>query len=113
MIKYDLKCIECQHQFEGWFSDSAGFDEQLGANEVLCPVCSSPNVGKAIMAPNISTGRASRADVPKEQSQAEVRHMFAQLRQHIEANCEYVGQHFGVPWISIYITILIVYCYQN
>ena len=71
MIKYDLKCRECSHQFEGWFPDSVGFDRQVAASEVLCPICSCPDVTKAIMAPNISTGRPSRSNIPADQIRAE------------------------------------------
>lgn len=96
MIKYDLKCTDCSHQFEGWFPDSAGFDAQASAGEVLCPVCASPDIGKAIMAPNIATGKSrnARGDVPLEQIRAEARRMMADMRRHVEDNCEYVGKAF-------------------
>lgn len=94
MIKYDLKCTGCAHQFEGWFPDSAGFDSQVSAGEVLCPVCASPDIGKAIMAPNIATGISRSADMPMEQITAEAKRVMADMRQHVEDNCEYVGQAF-------------------
>lgn len=98
MIKYDLKCTGCSHQFEGWFPDSAGFDAQAASGEVLCPICASPDIGKAIMAPNIATGISrsvdADADVPMEQIKAEARRMMADMRQHVEDNCEYVGEAF-------------------
>lgn len=94
MIKYDLKCRECSHQFEGWFPDSAGFDRQVAASEVLCPVCSCPDVTKAIMAPNISTGRPSRSDIPADQIRAEARKMLSEMRKQVESSCDYVGGEF-------------------
>lgn len=98
MIKYDLKCADCSHQFEGWFPDSAGFDAQVSAGEVLCPVCTRPDVGKAIMAPNIATGKSrgasAGADVPMGQITAEARRVMSELRKHVEENSENVGRAF-------------------
>ena len=52
MIKYQLRC-RCNHEFEGWFPDSASFDKQKKAGQVQCPMCDSTNVAKAVMAPNL------------------------------------------------------------
>ena len=59
MIVFDLKCPD-DHVFEGWFADSATFDQQVEAGEVTCPYCGSPDVEKALMAPNVAT-RSSAA----------------------------------------------------
>ena len=59
MIVYNLRCRNA-HEFEGWFRDSAAFDEQSKGGKLTCPVCDSRKVEKAIMAP-----RLARADVPE------------------------------------------------
>ena len=56
MIRYTLSC-ENDHGFEAWFSGSAAFDEQRSAGHVLCPVCGSTAVEKALMTPSVSTAR--------------------------------------------------------
>ena len=38
MILYELKCAG-DHSFEGWFRNSDGYEEQLAAGEIACPVC--------------------------------------------------------------------------
>ena len=53
MIKYALIC-ECDTEFEGWFPSSESFDKQKKAGQVMCPMCDSTNVAKAVMAPNLT-----------------------------------------------------------
>jgi hypothetical protein len=107
MILYDLKCHQ-DHVFEAWFSDSAGFAAQAAGGEVVCPVCGSKKIGKALMAPNVNKGRSRAAGLPPEsrevavadsqaatQKAAELRRMLRGLRQHVEQNCDYVGPEFA------------------
>lgn len=53
MIAYDLVCKAGDHRFEGWFGSSSDFDQQKSSGLLACPVCGDPDVGKAIMAPNV------------------------------------------------------------
>jgi hypothetical protein len=53
MILFDLQCRDGGEVFEAWFRSSADFDEQRTAGLVQCPVCQSPNIGKAPMAPRV------------------------------------------------------------
>ena len=94
MIKYELRCRGCEHQFEGWFADSAAYDDQAEAGVIECPVCASAEVGKAIMAPNIAVRRDS-GQLTKAQVAAEVRRMVMEIRRQVEDNCEYVGSEFA------------------
>ncbi len=95
MINYTLQCDQA-HRFEGWFASSDDFDRQNAAGLVTCPFCDSKNVAKALMAPNVTTGRQ------KDKSQAVVmdtmrQDMIAKLRdavKEIRANAEDVGERF-------------------
>lgn len=53
MIVFDLECRAAGHRFEGWFGTSADFDSQCARGLVSCPECGSPDVIKALMAPNV------------------------------------------------------------
>ncbi len=68
MIKFSLVC-DSGHAFESWFANGAAFDEQAGRDLVLCPVCGSAKVTKAIMAPAIAShrGRAIEGQVSESQ----------------------------------------------
>lgn len=54
MLKYQLNC-EAGHSFEGWFSSSQAFDEQVSKELVSCPICGSLSVRRALMAPNLNS----------------------------------------------------------
>ncbi|MEW6089836.1 DUF1178 family protein [Parvibaculum sp.] len=95
MIRYSLIC-DREHEFDGWFASSDGFDAQLAAGEVLCPHCGSPNVSKALMAPNIARGKALSADTSPQAVFAEkLGMMMLALKKHVEENCDYVGDAFA------------------
>ena len=56
MIKYSLIC-EFHHSFEGWFSDSASFEQQCERDLIACPECGNSKVKRALMTPNLSAGK--------------------------------------------------------
>ncbi len=93
MIVYDLKCAE-GHQFEAWFRDSAAYEAQVEADDVTCPICGSDKVEKALMAPNLARG-GPRDPAPQADAGAvQVRRALSELREQVEANCDYVGPRF-------------------
>ncbi|MBN9046457.1 MAG: DUF1178 family protein [Rhizobiales bacterium] len=95
MIRFSLHC-DHGHEFEGWFRDNADFDRQSGMKLVTCPVCGSAAVGKALMAPAVSTGRdkekmALAAGEAQKTILAEMRELSRRLRE----NADYVGDKFA------------------
>jgi hypothetical protein len=53
MIVFDLRCRDGGEVFEGWFSSSADFDDQIARGLLHCPYCQSSEVEKAPMAPHV------------------------------------------------------------
>lgn len=112
MIHYQLRC-DADHSFDGWFRDSAGFEQQAERGLVSCPECGSTAVNRALMAPRISKRRGAVVDPggapvanvpapPVAPPQAaggalpdEVRAMLQKLRSDVERNCDYVGPNFA------------------
>ena len=106
MIVFDLKCPK-DHVFEGWFSDTATFEQQVEAGEVTCPVCGSAKVAKALMAPNVATrSSASKGadvapatdmvSVAKQKEEAgKVMAMMRAVKDHVEKNFDNVGTKFA------------------
>lgn len=91
MIKYQLRC-DADHEFEGWFRNSSDYDAQAADGLLSCPACGSAKVGKAIMAPAISSSetRAQRlADMRRSIAAAAAR-----ARDYVEKNFDYVGERF-------------------
>ncbi len=97
MINYRLHCPD-NHQFDSWFQSAAAYDALLSAGRLACPVCASPNVEKAMMAPAVRPARAKGdADAAKSPLQTpanESEAALAALRREVEQNSDYVGLNF-------------------
>ena len=118
MIHYDLRCAK-DHVFDAWFRDSAAYDELARQRKLSCPLCGSKKVVKAPMAPRIAKSvgeaetsapaRVTAAEPEAAMPQAMAaqggprmmamvqgqRELLEALKQHVEANCDYVGPDFA------------------
>jgi hypothetical protein len=92
MIVYNLRC-KAGHGFEGWFKDSAAFDAQASSGKLVCPVCNSRKVEKAIMAPAVAGTRKTSVTAPEEMRK--MRQFMTGLRKYVQDNAEYVGPRFA------------------
>ncbi|MDJ0449032.1 DUF1178 family protein [Methylocystis sp. JR02] len=86
MVHYTLVCDE-GHQFDGWFRDSETFEKQVEQHLVVCPFCASEKVTRGVMAPHVA--RSGREEAP-----ARLRQMIKELREHVVAGTEDVGERF-------------------
>jgi hypothetical protein len=115
MILYALKCNK-GHEFEAWFANSDAFDKQQRRGLLICPVCATRKVEKALMAPSVAKpARPARPAAPKRQQDEapagapareraperqrvaldrELATAVRKLRAEIEAHSEYVGPRF-------------------
>jgi len=91
VIVYSLSCNK-GHEFEGWFRDSAAFDEQAQGGKLVCPSCGTRKVSKAMMAPAVSGTR--KKSEPSANELRQMRQFMTGLRKHIEQNADYVGPEF-------------------
>lgn len=120
MIRYTLHCAK-DHDFESWFANSAAFDKQKKRGLVTCPVCGSPKVEKAIMAPRLARTAVVAAEPPQapppeppsaavgpmpapaagkapvammSPPERELRQKLKELRDHVTKHANYVGGKF-------------------
>lgn len=121
MIRYALSCDQ-GHQFESWFQNSAAYDKQAKRGLVSCPICGSPKVDKAIMAPRLARAETAEPHPPSPPLPAptqplqpapmppippgksplaltapqehELRQKLKELRDHVTKNASYVGPRF-------------------
>jgi hypothetical protein len=108
MIKFALACAG-GHEFESWFQNGAAFDKQDEAGLILCPVCRTTKVTKAVMAPAIAS-HGREAIVPATQQphgegpanavllddrDRELRAAIADMRARIFAHTDDVGARFS------------------
>ena len=92
MIKYSLKCDK-DHSFEAWFSDSLNFEKQNKKKLISCPSCSSLEITKNIMAPNISSKKKNSNKINQKKDKVEM--VLNKVRKHVENNFDYVGDKFA------------------
>ena len=95
MIRFSLIC-DRDHEFEAWFRSNDDFDRQKKRGFVDCPACGSNRVGKALMAPAVSTGRkrekiALAMNEAQKNAMAEMKVLSEKMRE----NADYVGDKFA------------------
>lgn len=117
MIRYALICDK-KHEFESWFSNSAAYDKQAKRGLVSCPTCGSKKVEKALMRPQLARTDTAAQEAPSESTptppapsapgavapptpvamlsaqEREMRRKLKELRDHLVASAENVGQRF-------------------
>lgn len=95
MIKYALVCDQ-EHTFEGWFGQSADYDDQTARGLIECPVCGTRAVRKQIMAPAVAGTKANRSagDAPFDM-RAMMMDAMGKVRAHVEQNFDYMGDAFA------------------
>lgn len=95
MIRYALSC-EHDHGFEAWFGSSSDYDDQAARGLVECPFCGSRQVAKQIMAPAVAgTKRTAPDSKAAKKMQAMMMEAAGQVRAHVEANFDNVGDAFA------------------
>jgi len=99
VIKYSLIC-EKEHVFEGWFGSSDDYEKQRKRGLVECPTCGSNKISKSLMAPGVSgTKKSTDSSLPVTQASnpqlpAEMVEQLREIKKHVEANSENVGDRF-------------------
>jgi len=95
VIRFSLIC-EHDHEFEAWFRSNDDFDTQNKRGFVECPSCGSKKVGKALMAPAVSTGRnREKMALAMGQAQKEAMAQLKALSEKMRENADYVGDKFA------------------
>ncbi|MFK7763241.1 MAG: DUF1178 family protein [Roseobacter sp.] len=102
MIQYALKCEE-GHQFESWFQSAAAFEDLKSSGHLACAFCGNKKVEKAIMAPSLASGQKTVTPQPLSHPTSEPEKAIKDMRAHVEANADYVGNGFAEEARSMYL----------
>ena len=95
MIRFSLIC-DRDHEFEAWFRNNDDFDRQKKRGFVDCPTCGSKKVGKALMAPAVSTGRSQeKIALAMNEAQKNAMAEMKVLSEKMRENADYVGDKFA------------------
>ena len=90
MIIFNLKCFNCDFNFEGWFENSKEYTKQNKKNLINCPSCESTNIDKGLMAPNLN----KKSNSKKKNIKKSLASNMSKLKKIIEKNFDYVGENF-------------------
>ena len=93
MIKYALACAG-GHEFEGWFSASADYDDQSARGLLSCPVCAAVDVRKQIMAPAVAGGSKGEI-ISAPAKHAMMMEVMTRVRDHVVSTFDNVGDCFA------------------
>lgn len=95
MVIYNIVC-ENNHKFEGWFDSLEDYQNQKERGLLLCPLCNSKKVEKAVSKLNIGSGRESSKEKSKDS-------LIEKNLRYIEKNFEDVGSSFASEAVKIYL----------
>ena len=98
MIAYDVTCAN-GHTFEGWFADSASFEDQKSRGLIDCPYCGDTSVERIPSTFAIGSKQKPRQtpdEIPPELA------ALIRMRRYVEKHFEDVGEKFADEAIKIH-----------
>ena len=101
MIKYLLKCNN-KHEFESWFSESKEYEKLKKKNLIECIFCTSKDVSKSIMSPNIVVKKKVEEKKFNNNEFNKIKKDLIKMRKFIEKNFKFVGDKFPKEAREIY-----------
>lgn len=93
MIRFALEC-DNGHGFDGWFRSGDDHDQQAKRGLLTCPVCNTPKVTKALMAPSVTTGEKSLV-LANDRQNSEIMAGMAEMARKLRDGSENVGDKFA------------------
>ena len=91
LIVFDLECAS-GHRFEGWFHNSASFEEQTRRKLVSCPVCEDTRV-RRVLSPVLT--KTNRPEVPSAPESIDYPRLAKEIVDYVNRNFEDVGTNFA------------------
>ncbi len=102
MIKYKLKCKECEKNFDSWFSSSLEFEKLKKKDFLNCHFCGSKKIIKNLMAPYILNQSLNIENKSVNKKKQNTRKKILEFQNFIKNNFEYVGDEFAYKARSLY-----------
>ena len=94
MIKYKLICKDCNISFDSWFSSSGEYEKLKKQKFINCQTCSSLNVEKTLMSPNILNKKDDYKVDKQIKKYNETRQIILKYQEFVKKNFDYVGENF-------------------
>ena len=103
MIKYKLDCLDCNKNFDSWFSNSKEYEKLKQRNLINCHFCGSKNINKSIMAPNVNNIiNDNKTEFFTLKRKRDVERKIKNFQNFVKNNFEYVGNNFAYKARSLH-----------
>ena len=102
MIKYKLFCSNCESKFDSWFASSNEYERLKKKKLLNCHKCSSAEVEKTIMAPQLINSKSKIDEKMKIEKFNKVKKTIMGYQKFIKDNFKYVGDNFAYEARSIH-----------
>ena len=102
MIKYSLKCKDCDLTFESWFSSSKEYEKLKRKNFLNCPSCNAINIEKSLMAPSLINSKINLQKEKEIKKFNKIKKTISEYQKFIKNNFNYVGENFAYEARSIH-----------
>tara|TARA_B100000989_G_scaffold191285_1_gene144083 strand:- start:333 stop:761 length:429 start_codon:yes stop_codon:yes gene_type:complete len=103
MIKYKLSCLDCNKNFDSWFSSSNEYEKLKQRNLINCHFCGSKKINKSIMAPNVNNIISdNKTEFFALKRKRDVERKIENFQKFIKKNFEYVGNNFAYKARSLH-----------
>ena len=95
MIKYRLKCKDCNIAFDSWFASSKEYEKLKHLKHLNCHYCSSIKVEKTLMSPSVVNSKDKNISILKDKKFYKIKNKIKEYQKFIKKNFNYVGDNFA------------------
>jgi len=102
MIRYKLRCRNCDNSFDSWFASSKEYDKLRKLKHLNCHYCNSIKIEKTLMAPSIVNLKKQNISILKNKKINKIKNKIKKYQKFIKKNFDYVGDNFAHEARSIH-----------
>jgi hypothetical protein len=102
MIKYKLKCSDCEISFDSWFASSEEFEKLKKKKLLVCHICNSIKIDKTLMAPRLMNNKENLKKNLHLKKFENIKETIKSYQKFIKDNFKYVGENFAYEARSIH-----------
>ena len=102
MIKYKLKCKNCELTFDSWFASSLEYEKLKRKKLISCHICNSIKVEKTLMAPKMLNRGLKDKSIKEFKKYKNINKKLKEYQKFIKNNFEDVGDNFAYEARSIH-----------
>ena len=102
MIKYKLRCSDCEIAFDSWFASSTEFEKLKKKKLLVCHICNSIKIDKTLMAPNVRNNKKTIKNDLQLNKYQNVKKTIQSYQKFIKENFKFVGENFAYEARSIH-----------